>query len=409
MIDKKYILENLELVKERLKLKGYQFDTAQFLNLENDRKEKQVLLEQLQSEKNKLTKANIPLEEKRILANTFDNQIKDLNIVVDELLLKLHNILIEMPNIPDINCPIGDNEDHNKVLKIVGDIPHFNFNVKDHVDLGQVNQEINFELGTLLAQPRFVVLKNKVAKIHRALINFMLDIHTNQHNYIEFNLPTLVNKDALIGTGQLPKFKDELFKIENTDLYLIPTAEVPLTNMFANQIVNYKQLPLNLTAHTNCYRSEAGAYGKDTRGMIRQHQFEKIELVKMVTEEQAEEEFNNLLNHAEKILQLLNLPYRVVELCTGDLGFGARKTYDIEVWIPSQNKYREISSCTYFADFQARRMNAKYKNKDNKNVFLHTINGSGLAVGRTLVAIIENYQKEDGTFDIPDILHKYMY
>lgn len=409
MIDKKYILENLELVKERLKLKGYQFDTAQFLNLENDRKEKQVLLEQLQSEKNKLTKANIPLEEKRILANTFDNQIKDLNIVVDELLLKLHNILIEMPNIPDINCPIGDNEDHNKVLKIVGDIPHFNFNVKDHVDLGQVNQEINFELGTLLAQPRFVVLKNKVAKIHRALINFMLDIHTNQHNYIEFNLPTLVNKDALIGTGQLPKFKDELFKIENTDLYLIPTAEVPLTNMFANQIVNYKQLPLNLTAHTNCYRSEAGAYGKDTRGMIRQHQFEKIELVKMVTEEQAEEEFNNLLNHAEKILQLLNLPYRVVELCTGDLGFGARKTYDIEVWIPSQNKYREISSCTYFADFQARRMNAKYKNKGNKNVFLHTINGSGLAVGRTLVAIIENYQKEDGTFDIPDILHKYMY
>lgn len=409
MIDKRYILENLELVKERLKLKGYQFDTAHFLNLENNRKEKQVLLEQLQSEKNKLTKANIPLEEKRILANTFDNQIKDLNIIVDELLLKLNNILLEMPNIPDINCPIGENEDHNKVLKIVGDIPHFNFNVKDHVDLGQVNQEINFELGTLLAQPRFVVLKNKVAKIHRALINFMLDIHTNQHNYIEFNLPTLVNKDALIGTGQLPKFKDELFKIENTDLYLIPTAEVPLTNMFANQIVNYKQLPLNLTAHTNCYRSEAGAYGKDTRGMIRQHQFEKIELVKMVTEDQAEEEFNNLLSHAEKILQLLNLPYRVVELCTGDLGFGARKTYDIEVWIPSQNKYREISSCTYFADFQARRMNAKYKNKDNKNVFLHTINGSGLAVGRTLVAIIENYQKEDGTFDIPDILHKYMY
>lgn len=409
MIDKRYILENLELVKERLKLKGYQFDTAHFLDLENNRKEKQVLLEQLQSEKNKLTKANIPLEEKRILANTFDNQIKDLNIIVDELLLKLNNILLEMPNIPDINCPIGENEDHNKVLKIVGDIPHFNFNVKDHVDLGQVNQEINFELGTLLAQPRFVVLKNKVAKIHRALINFMLDIHTNQHNYIEFNLPTLVNKDALIGTGQLPKFKDELFKIENTDLYLIPTAEVPLTNMFANQIVNYKQLPLNLTAHTNCYRSEAGAYGKDTRGMIRQHQFEKIELVKMVTEDQAEEEFNNLLSHAEKILQLLNLPYRVVELCTGDLGFGARKTYDIEVWIPSQNKYREISSCTYFADFQARRMNAKYKNKDNKNVFLHTINGSGLAVGRTLVAIIENYQKEDGTFDIPDILHKYMY
>lgn len=409
MIDKRYILENLELVKERLKLKGYQFDTAHFLDLENNRKEKQVLLEQLQSEKNKLTKANIPLEEKRILANTFDNQIKDLNIIVDELLLKINNILLEMPNIPDINCPIGENEDHNKVLKIVGDIPHFNFNVKDHVDLGQVNQEINFELGTLLAQPRFVVLKNKVAKIHRALINFMLDIHTNQHNYIEFNLPTLVNKDALIGTGQLPKFKDELFKIENTDLYLIPTAEVPLTNMFANQIVNYKQLPLNLTAHTNCYRSEAGAYGKDTRGMIRQHQFEKIELVKMVTEDQAEEEFNNLLSHAEKILQLLNLPYRVVELCTGDLGFGARKTYDIEVWIPSQNKYREISSCTYFADFQARRMNAKYKNKDNKNVFLHTINGSGLAVGRTLVAIIENYQKEDGTFDIPDILHKYMY
>lgn len=409
MNDKKYILENLDLVKERLALKGYVFDLNTFIELENQRKEKQVTLENLQSEKNKLTKANIPLEEKRVLANNFDDQIKELNLIVEDLKLKLNNILLEMPNMPDQNCPIGHDENDNKILKIVGNLPVFKFNVRDHVDIGQFNQEINFELGTLLAQPRFVVLKNRVAKLHRALVNFMLDIHTNQHNYVEFNLPTLVNQQALIGTGQLPKFKEDLFKIEGTDLYLIPTAEVPLTNMFANQIVNYKQLPLNVTAHTNCYRSEAGAYGKDTRGMIRQHQFEKIELVKLVTEDQAEEEFNNLLGHAEKILQLLNLPYRVVELCTGDLGFGARKTYDIEVWIPSQNKYREISSCTYFADFQARRMNAKYKNKENKNVFLHTINGSGLAVGRTLVAILENYQKEEGEFDIPEILHKYMY
>lgn len=409
MNDKKYILDNLNLVKERLALKGYNFDIENFINIENLRKEKQVLLENLQSEKNKLNKLNIPLDEKRILANNFDNQIKDLNLIVEDLKLNLHNILLEMPNLPDLNCTIGNDENDNKTLKVVGNIPIFNFDIKDHVDIGLFNQEINFELGTALAQPRFVVLKNRVAKLHRALVNFMLDIHTNQHQYIEFNLPTLVNEQALIGTGQLPKFKDDLFKVEGADLYLIPTAEVPLTNMFANQIVNYKQLPLNLTAHTNCYRSEAGAYGKDTRGMIRQHQFEKIELVKLVTEDQAEEEFNNLLGHAEKILQLLNLPYRVVELCTGDLGFGARKTYDIEVWIPSQNKYREISSCTYFADFQARRMNAKYKNKDNKNVFLHTINGSGLAVGRTLVAILENYQKEDGTFDIPEILHKYMY
>ncbi len=409
MNDKKYILENLDLVKERLALKGYDFNVVKFVELENQRKDKQVQLENLQSEKNKLTKANIPLEEKRVLANNFDQQIKDLNLIVDDLKLQLNDVLLEMPNLPDNQCPIGKDENDNKVLKVVGDIPTFNFDIKDHVDIGLFNHEINFELGTVLAQPRFVVLKNKVAKIHRALVNFMLDVHTNQHNYIEFNLPTLVNQQALIGTGQLPKFKDDLFKIEGADLYLIPTAEVPLTNMFANQIVNYKQLPLNLTAHTNCYRSEAGAYGKDTRGMIRQHQFEKIELVKLITEEQAETEFNNLLAHAEKILQLLNLPYRVVELCTGDLGFGAKKTYDIEVWIPSQNKYREISSCTYFADFQARRMNAKYKNKDNKNVFLHTINGSGLAVGRTLVAILENYQKEDGTFDIPEILHKYMY
>lgn len=409
MNDKKYILENLDLVKERLALKGYDFNVVKFVELENQRKDKQVQLENLQSEKNKLTKANIPLEEKRVLANNFDQQIKDLNLIVDDLKLQLNDVLLEMPNLPDNQCPIGKDENDNKVLKVVGNIPTFNFDIKDHVDIGLFNHEINFELGTVLAQPRFVVLKNKVAKIHRALVNFMLDVHTNQHNYIEFNLPTLVNQQALIGTGQLPKFKDDLFKIEGADLYLIPTAEVPLTNMFANQIVNYKQLPLNLTAHTNCYRSEAGAYGKDTRGMIRQHQFEKIELVKLITEEQAETEFNNLLAHAEKILQLLNLPYRVVELCTGDLGFGARKTYDIEVWIPSQNKYREISSCTYFADFQARRMNAKYKNKDNKNVFLHTINGSGLAVGRTLVAILENYQKEDGTFDIPEILHKYMY
>lgn len=409
MNDKKYILENLDLVKERLALKGYDFNVVKFVELENQRKDKQVQLENLQSEKNKLTKANIPLEEKRVLANNFDQQIKDLNLIVDDLKLQLNDVLLEMPNLPDNQCPIGKDENDNKVLKVVGNIPTFNFDIKDHVDIGLFNHEINFELGTVLAQPRFVVLKNKVAKIHRALVNFMLDVHTNQHNYIEFNLPTLVNQQALIGTGQLPKFKDDLFKIEGADLYLIPTAEVPLTNMFANQIVNYKQLPLNLTAHTNCYRSEAGAYGKDTRGMIRQHQFEKIELVKLVTEEQAETEFNHLLAHAEKILQLLNLPYRVVELCTGDLGFGARKTYDIEVWIPSQNKYREISSCTYFADFQARRMNAKYKNKDNKNVFLHTINGSGLAVGRTLVAILENYQKEDGTFDIPEILHKYMY
>ncbi len=393
---------------DKLKQKGFDFDQEKFLKLYNLKRELKQKIDDLRNQKNKIAKE---------MANNFDknliNQGKELNkeIKDNELLFKdieteLNDFLLYIPNIPYENCPIGKNEDDNIEIKKVGQIPKFNFEIKDHVDLGfNLNQEINFDQANKIAKNRFVVLKNNIAKLHRALINFMLEEHL-KNDYIEYDLPVLANKETLTGTGQLPKFNDDLFKIEGEDLFLIPTGEVPLTNLFKNEIFKDIELPIKVTANTPCFRKEAGAYGKDTKGIIRQHQFNKVELVQIVKEENAEEALLEVLNNAENILTLLEIPYRVVELCTGDLGFAAKRTYDIEAWIPSQNKYREISSCSWFGDFQARRINIKYKEEKQKK-FAHTINGSGLAIGRTIVAIIENNQTEEGFIKIPTVLKKY--
>lgn len=393
---------------DKLKQKGFDFDQEKFLKLYNLKRELKQKIDDLRNQKNKIAKK---------MANNFDknliNQGKELNkeIKDNELLFKdieteLTDFLLYIPNIPYENCPIGKNEDDNVEIKKVGQIPKFNFETKDHVDLGfNLKQEINFDQANKIAKNRFVVLKNNIAKLHRALINFMLEEHL-KNDYIEYDLPVLANKETLTGTGQLPKFNDDLFKIEGEDLFLIPTGEVPLTNLFKNEIFKDIELPIKVTANTPCFRKEAGAYGKDTKGIIRQHQFNKVELVQIVKEENAEEALLEVLNNAENILTLLEIPYRVVELCTGDLGFAAKRTYDIEAWIPSQNKYREISSCSWFGDFQARRINIKYKEEKQKK-FAHTINGSGLAIGRTIVAIIENNQTEEGFIKIPTVLKKY--
>tara|TARA_B100000700_G_scaffold57935_1_gene62885 strand:+ start:5872 stop:7134 length:1263 start_codon:yes stop_codon:yes gene_type:complete len=410
MLDKKYVLKNLEDVTHKLQTRGFLFPKEKFLELENKRKIIQGKTQDLQQKHNQYAKEIAKNPEK------IDKIKKEINInkenkntlekELKEIQEKVNNILINTPNIPDQNIPVGNNEEDNKIIREQGNIPEYNFKVKDHVDL---TKDLDFTAGVTLAKSRFVVMKNQIAKLHRALAQFMLDVHTEQHNYMECNVPVLANKETMQGTGQLPKFEDDLFKVndEKEDLYLIPTAEVPLTNLVKGKKITGDDLPIKLTAHTQCFRKEAGAYGKDTRGIIRQHQFEKVELVQITNKENAEQQLNEVLTEAETILKLLKLPYRVVELCTGDLGFSAQKTYDIEVWIPTQKNYREISSCSWFGDFQARRIGLKCKN-NGKNEFLHTINGSGLAVGRTLVAVLENYQDKDGNIIIPDILQPYM-
>ena len=303
----------------------------------------------------------------------------------------------------------ANTEDDNIEIRKWGEIPSFDFEVKDHVDLGEQLGLIDFEKATEITSSRFVVMKGQVARLHRALVQFMLDTHTTEHGYSEVNVPYLVNSDSLRGTGQLPKFEEDLFKIDKHDFYLVPTAEVPVTNIVRDEIIDEKHLPLKFVCHSPCFRSEAGSYGKDTRGMIRQHQFEKVELVQMVKPGTSFDALETLTNNAEVILQKLELPYRVVTLCGGDLGFSSAKTYDIEVWLPSQKTYREISSCSNFEDFQARRMKARYRNSEtNKPELMHTLNGSGLAVGRTLIAVLENYQTADGKINIPSVLRPYM-
>ena len=410
MLDKKYILKNLDDVVHQLQTRGFEFPKEKFIELENKRKVIQEKTQELQQKHNqyaqeiarnpeKIDKIKKEININKENKNTLEKELKEIQN-------KVNKILLNTPNIPDIKTPIGNNEEDNKIIREQGIIPEYNFKIKDHVDL---TKDLDFTAGVTLAKSRFVVMKNQIAKLHRALAQFMLDVHTEQHNYMECNVPVLANKKTMQGTGQLPKFEDDLFKVndEKEDLYLIPTAEVPLTNLVKGQKITGNDLPIKLTAHTQCFRKEAGAYGKDTRGIIRQHQFEKVELVQITNKENAEQQLNEVLTEAETILKLLKLPYRVVELCTGDLGFSAKKTYDIEVWIPTQETYREISSCSWFGDFQARRIGLKYKN-NGKNEFLHTINGSGLAVGRTLVAVLENYQDKDGNIIIPEILQPYM-
>jgi len=432
MLDAKYLRNNLDEVAALLARRGFTLDTQKLSDLEAERKVLQARTQELQAERKSKSK-EIGLAKKNgedateILAAVakFSDELKAAEVRLKELQDETSAILMSIPNVPHESTPDGKNEDENVELRIWGNKPVFDFEVKDHVDLGADLGDgwnskgglMDFETAAKLSGARFSTLKGPMARMHRALIQLMLNTHTEEHGYSENYVPYLVRPDALRGTGQLPKFKEDLFAIEGDEetiegdkqLHLIPTAEVPVTNMVRESILDEAELPLRLTAHTPCFRSEAGAYGKDVRGLIRQHQFEKVELVQIVKPEESLLALDELLGHAEKILQLLDLPYRVVALCTGDIGFSATKTFDIEVWVPAQETYREISSCSLFGDFQARRMLARWRNKETgKPELVHTVNGSGLAVGRTLVAIVENYQQADGSIKVPDVLIPYM-
>ena len=337
------------------------------------------------------------------------NQLEKNEEELTAIQQELNELIIVIPNIPHESVPEGSTDEDNQPIREWGEKPSFDFKINDHVDLGESLEQIDFDSATQITSSRFVVMKGQIARLHRALIQFMLDIHISEHGYQEVNVPYLVNADSCTNTGQLPKFKEDLFHIKDQDFYLIPTAEIPVTNIVKDKIINDTELPLKFVCHSPCFRSEAGSYGKDTRGMIRQHQFEKVELVQIVRPENSYNVLEELTVNAETILKKLILPYRVVTLCAGDLGFAAAKTYDIEVWLPSQNTYREISSCSNFESFQARRMKARWRNsKTNKIELLHTLNGSGLAVGRTLIAVMENYQTKNGDIIIPDVLRQYM-
>ena len=418
MLDPKLLRSDLDSVVEQLRIKKFDFDAELFNQLEQQRKSLQVKTQQLQSERNSKSKAigkakgqgediQPLLDDVAALAD----ELKQAESVLDELQEKISDLLLGMPNIPDASVPAGNSEDDNIEVLTWGEIPEFDFKVKDHIDLGTDLKGIDFERAAKLSGSRFVTMTGPLVTLQRALIQFMINQHSLQHGYIEAYAPYLVNAATLTGTGQLPKFKEDLFHIvsENHDLYLIPTAEVPVTNFVADRIIEADELPLKYVTHTPCFRSEAGSYGRDTRGMIRQHQFEKVELVQIVKPDDSMQALEDLTGHAETILQLLELPYRKVILCGGDLGFSATKTYDLEVWLPGQNAYREISSCSNMLDFQARRMKARWRNpQTGKPELVHTLNGSGLAVGRTLIAIMENYQQADGSIRIPKLLKSFM-
>ena len=417
MLDPSLLKNDIDNTAEALVSRGYNLDVDAFKALEGRRKEQQTLTESLQAKRNARSKeigrAKAEGEDIQPLLEEvagLSDKIKQAEAALNQILVELEDLQSAIPNIPHESVPLGKSEDDNLEIRRWGEPKPYPFKPKDHVDLGQKLGLIDFDLGAKLTGSRFVVMKGAVAQLHRALIQFMLDLHTDDHGYTEVNVPYLVNSESLYGTGNLPKFEIDLFAV-NSDpqYYLIPTAEVPVTNFVRNTIVDESDLPLQMVAHTPCFRSEAGSYGKDTRGMIRQHQFEKVELVQIVKPENSYDALERLTGHAEKVLQLLELPYRVVVLCTGDMGFGAAKTYDIEVWLPGQERYREISSCSNLEAFQARRMAARWRNPESgKPELVHTLNGSALAVGRTLVAVVENYQQEDGTITIPDVLRKYM-
>ena len=408
MIDVKLLRETPKEVRDSLKSRGYDLNIAYFEELDEIRKVLQIEVEQLQSQRKNLSaefgKAKANGQDVNDLKLEVDKVNSDLKVKDDKLqnlLADINNFLLDIPNIPRLDVPVGANEDNNIVIKKVGDIK--STNTRDHLE---ITNDIDTDLAASLSGSRFSVLRGDISKLQRALINFMIDNATS-NGYEEYYLPYMANTESLKGTGQLPKFEDDLFKTTDS-LYLIPTAEVPLTNLFRNKILNNDDVPIKVTSHTPCFRSEAGSYGKDTKGLIRQHQFEKIELVQVCDPNTSLDDLNVLLGHAEEILQKLNLPYQVIELCTGDLGFSSSKTFDIEVWMPSQNKYREISSCSNFSDFQARRSNIKIKTEQGK-VLANTINGSALAVGRTLIAIIENnYSQDTNSIHIPEVLQKFM-
>ena len=427
MIDPNLLRNNLVEVAEKLKIKrGFTLDVANITQLEEQRKALQVKTETLQAERNARSKAigaaKARGEDIAPLLAEVDHMAAELEqgkVELEKVQNALNDIALNIPNIPADEVPLGKDDSENLEVSRWGEPRKFDFEVKDHVTLGENLQGLDFASAVKLTGSRFVVMKGQIAKLHRALAQFMLDLHTEQHGYTEAYVPYLVNHDTLYGTGQLPKFSEDLFHtkpLEGQDpnevqrtYALIPTAEVPVTNLVRGDILEVENLPLKMTAHTPCFRSEAGSYGRDTRGLIRMHQFDKVELVQIVEPEKSMEALEQLTGHAEKVLQLLGLPYRKVLLCTGDMGFGSCKTYDLEVWVPAQNTYREISSCSNMWDFQARRMQARCRSKgDKKPRLVHTLNGSGLAVGRTLVTVLENYQNADGSITVPEVLRPYM-
>ena len=422
MLGSKFLRGNIDFVVEQLKRRNFTFDTVQYNKLEGQRKVIQVQTQDLQNLRNKRSKAIGKAKASGESIQTLLDEVSELGQKLDnaksklqDIQAKIDEIVMAMPNIPHPSVPEGGSEDDNVEIISWGETTKFDFEPKDHVDLGAIHG-MDFAVAAKISGARFVVITGKLAKLQRALTQFMLDHHIEKNGYTETYVPYLVNADSLTGTGQLPKFEADLFKThlhgeegEAKALYLIPTAEVPVTNIVRESIIKGSELPLKFVAHTPCFRSEAGSYGKDTRGLIRQHQFEKVELVQISKPDDSYEVLEELTYNAEGILQLLDLPYRKIELCTGDLGFSSAKTYDLEVWLPGQNKYREISSCSCFEAFQARRMQLRWKNTEtNTTEFLHTLNGSGLAVGRTLVAVMENYQQSDGSIIVPKVLQGYM-
>lgn len=417
MLDQKLVRNTPQEVADQLLKKGFKLDVEKLNSMEEARKQLQIDTENLQSERNSKSKQigklkSQGLDTTEIMAQVsefgaqLDAKKSQLKLVQDEL----NALLMTIPNIPHESVPKGESEDDNQEVLIWGKKPEFNYVIKDHVDIAEALGGLDFGAAIKVTGARFMVLKGELARLHRALIQYMLNTHIQKHGYEEVYVPYLVNADSLRGTGQLPKFEEDLFKVPGErDLYLIPTAEVPVTNLVRDEIIDAGNLPLRFTSHTPCFRSEAGSHGRDTRGLVRQHQFEKVEMVQMVKPSESTQALEELTGHAEEILKGLELPYRKVILCGGDLGFSATKTYDLEVWLPGQDKYREISSCSNMGDFQARRMQARWRNPETgKPELLHTLNGSGLAVGRTLLAILENYQKEDGSVEVPAVLVPYM-
>ena len=417
MLDPHLFRSDLEFVQAQLKRRSIDFDADFYTDLENRRKAIQVKTQELQNERNLSSKsigqAKAKGEDVQPLLDQVQGlgeQLKAAEKELAETQARMQELMEGLPNFLDATVPEGKDEDDNVEISRWGVVPEFDFEIKDHVDLGALHKGMDFEVAAKITSARFVALKGNIARLQRAIIQFMLDTHADEHGYSETYVPYIVNADSLYGTGQLPKFADDLFKVStDPDLYLIPTAEVPVTNIVRNNIIDNAEMPVKMVCHTPCFRSEAGAYGKDVRGLIRQHQFEKVELVQIVKAKESEQAHEELTIHAENILKKLKLPYRKVLLCSGDTGFSSAKTYDLEVWLPGQETYREISSCSNFKDFQARRLKARWRNPDTgKPELVHTINGSGLAAGRTLVAILENYQTAAGDIIVPSVLQPYM-
>jgi len=418
MLDIQLVRNDLDSVAARLATRGLTIDVAAFRALEEQRKHAQVRTQELQAKRNASSKSIGELKRKgedtsALMAEmaALGDELKGIEAELETIQAKLTDLLLGIPNLPHPSVPVGKSPEDNVEVRREGDPRRFDFPVKDHVDVGAGLGMLDFDAAAKISGARFTLMKGPLARLHRAIAQFMLDIHAGEHGYTEVYVPYLVNAGSMRGTGQLPKFEEDLFAVPRADgskFYLIPTAEVPVTNIVRDEILPPGKLPLKFVCHSPCFRSEAGSYGKDTRGMIRQHQFDKVELVQIVQPEQSYRGLEELTAHAETILRRLELPFRTVTLCTGDMGFAAAKTYDIEVWLPGQNAYREISSCSNFEAFQARRMAARFKGEKGKNEFVHTLNGSGLAVGRTLVAILENYQNKDGSITIPEALCPYM-